>query len=220
MLILNGSVALEADSFTSNRNLQTVICADHIQYSEASFADGNNVTIYEPKTAPHSGALSNNCVFLPYSFAEGTLYIDGDAEMDVYSLLDLMAVMCGYFDDIHAVHFESYSSLDMPFYIYDKKAGDYVLSESNTLNGVNFSVKVSGENDWEPITFNEFCELAADNDLGIFHLVIDTENEEEIQESAFQIMLNNIQNGMKKVLKWIVGLLNQLFNILSKFKTN
>ena len=78
------------------------------------------------------------------------------------------------------------------------------------------------------------CRYAEDRDVDdvrLFHLVSDLEVGEDpgedtgeqpgeepeegvVQENAFQIMAQ----AVRKVLKWIVGLLNYMFNILSKFK--
>ena len=217
-LILNTDLALDADAFAENDTLQTVICSGTVQFDAATFADDSEISVYEPKSVPHTGTMPESCAVLPYHFDSGTLYIEGDAEMDMYGLLDLMTVMCSYYDEIRFVHFNAYTSLGTPFYVYDVGEKDYVIAENNTLNDVSFSIKVSGENEWETITFNEFCALAAENEVGTFHLVADLETGEEVKDSAFKIMLNNVQIGIKKVLKWIVGLLNYMFNLLSKFK--
>ena len=235
MLILNGAVSLDTAAFAQNENLQTVICADAVHYAGPCFADGSDVTVYEPKNATHTGTLSADVSVLPYFFADGTIYIEGNVAMDVYSLLDLMAIMCSYYDGVHFARFNSYTSLDVPFYVYDKSVKEYVPVEDNTLTGVSFSVKIPDGKEWVTITFNEFCELAASNRLDTFHLVSDLEVGEEpgeqpgddpgeapggqpedgaVQENAFQIL----EQALRKVLKWIVGLLNYMFNILSKFK--
>lgn len=232
ILILQGPIELTADAFSLNGNVDTVICADTVQVNETSFAEDTPITVYEPKLSPHAGDPPENCTVLPYSFSENTLYIEGTAQMDTYDLLDLMTIMCSYYNDVHFAHFDSYTSLDVPFYVYDKSVKEYVPAENNTLTGVSFSVKIPDGKDWITITFNEFCELAASNRLGEFHLVSDLEvgddpgedpgeqpgaqpEEGAVQENAFQIMAQ----AVRKVLKWIVGLLNYMFNILSKFKT-
>lgn len=219
-LILNGNETLAAGAFSTNETIDTVICSKTVRFSENAFHEASAIDVYELKNAPHNGSLSALCNVMPYSFSDGTLYIEGSTEMDIYALLDLMAVMCGYFDDLRFVRFNSYTSMDVPFYVYSEKESDYVLADNNTLHDVSFSVKISGQEGWQTITFNEFCALAGSHELGTFHLVAEVESGENVQESAFQIMMNNIQIGIKKVLKWIVGLLNYLFNILSKFKTS
>lgn len=219
-LILNGIETIAAGAFSTNETIDTVICSKTVRFSENAFHEASAIDVYELKNAPHNGSLSALCNVMPYSFSDGTLYIEGSTEMDIYALLDLMAVMCGYFDDLRFVRFNSYTSMDVPFYVYSEKESDYVLADNNTLHDVSFSVKISGQEGWQTITFNEFCALAGSHELGTFHLVAEVESGENVQESAFQIMMNNIQIGIKKVLKWIVGLLNYLFNILSKFKTS
>ncbi len=231
LLILNGPVALSDSAFAGNDALQTVICADAVQVGTDAFASGAVISFYEPLKKPHTGTLPKDVDVVPYAFADGTLSFDGSVEMDTYDLLDLMAVMCGYYNDIRFARFDSYTSLDVPFYVYDKSVKEYVPVENNTLTGVSFSVKIQDGEDWITITFNEFCNLAASNRLGTFHLVSDLEVGEEpiddpgaepgdqpeegaVQENAFQIMAQ----AVRKVLKWIVGLLNYMFNILSKFK--
>lgn len=217
-LILDGDMSLASGAFASNDALETVICAGTVQFAEGVFPESCNISVYEPKDAPHTGTLPSNCTLHPYSFSEGTLYIEGDVEMDMYALLDLMTVMCGYYENIQFVRFDAYTSLDVPFYVYDKSEETYVIAENDTLNGVRFSVKLPGDEGWESITFNEFCSLAAAQEIGNFRLAADLETGEEVQESTFKIMLNTVQHALKAALKWIVGLLNYLFDILSKFK--
>lgn len=217
-LILNGPIELEADAFSENRALKTVICADSVRFDAASFATEGGIAVYESKDSPHTGALPASCVTFPYSFSDGTLFVDGGVEMDTYDLLDLMTVMCGYYDDVRYVHFNSYTSLDVPFYVYDQTKQTYDMAEDDTLKDVGFSVKISGDEDWEPITFNEFCALAGNGELGTFHLVADLQTGEKVKENAFKIMMDRLESGIQKVLKWIVGLLNYMFNILSRFR--
>ena len=225
MLILRGQVELEENAFAQNENIRTVICADSVRFSETSFAPDAAITVYEPKALPHSGELPSNCAVLPYSFTEGTLYIEGAAQMDTYGLLDLMAVMCGYYSGVGYVRFDSYTSLDAPFYVYDKSVKEYVPAENNTLTGVRFSVKVPAGQDWDTVSFNEFCDLAASGGISTFRLVADLEigedpgedpgegpSEGDVQENVFQI----VERAVKKVLRWITTLLNKLFGVFSK----
>ncbi len=221
MLILQGPTELKAEAFAFNSGIDTVICANTVQFDSTSFSPDIEIAVYEPKSLAHSGDLPTNCTVLPYSFSEDTLYIEGAVQMDTYALLDLMAVMCNYYDDIRFVRFDSYTSLDVPFYVYDKGAKAYVPAENNTLTGVSFSVKVSEDEEWLTITFNEFCDLGASNRLGTFRLVADLEVgeeggdqgvEEPVQESVFQI----VEQAVRKVLKWITTLINKLFSIFSK----
>ena len=126
--------------------------------------------------------------------------------------------MSGRYTPIRFVKFTSYTSLDVPFYLFNKADGSYIPVEENTLAGVRFSVKIPGETDWENITFNEFCALADSQDLRNFRLVADIETGEEIKDSDFEIRDENpFTVVIKRVLKWITSLLNKLFSIFSKF---
>lgn len=217
ILVINSPTVLENGAFEGNENLQTVICSETANLSGNPFAAGTDVALYEAKSKPHTGTLPANCQTLPYSFSDGTLHVEGDAAMDTYGLLDLMAVMCGYYEDINYVKFRSYTSLDIPFYVFNAEQKQYVALEENTLNGVSFSIKIFGEEDWETVTFNYFCAHAQDHDLGSFRLVAQTENGEDVQESSFRI-IDQIQTFIKRALKWIVSLLNFMFKVLSSFR--
>lgn len=218
ILVANGPTVLENGAFAENENLQTVICSETVSLSGDPFAAGADIALYEAKNKPHTGDLPAGCQALPYSFSDGTLHVDGDAAMDTYGLLDFMAVMCGYYDEINYVKFRSYTSLDVPFYVFDATKQKYVELEDSTLKGVSFSVKIYGEEDWETVTFNYFCEHAQDEDLGSFHLVTKIETGEDVQENSFRIILDQIRSSIRHALKWIVSLLNFMFKILSSFR--
>ena len=117
-LIVNDETTLKDGALEGNADLQTVICSAPVHIEGNPFAGAADILFYEPKAIPHTGALPTGCAALPYSFSDGTLLIEGAVEMDTYDLLDLMAVMCGYFDDVRYVKFNSYTSLDLPFYIF------------------------------------------------------------------------------------------------------
>ena len=219
MVILNGSIRLEDGAFSANEALSTVICATAVQTASGAFSAETDIVLYEPKAAPHNGDLPENVNVIPYSFADDTLTFDGSVAMDTYGLLDLMAVMCNYYAPIRYISFLSYTSLDVPFYVFNKTEDAYVQAENNTLEGVRFSVKVSGEEDWETITFNEFCTLADTHEISRFRLVADIETGEEVQEHDYEIKEEQtIVVIIKRVLKWITTLLNKLFSVFSKMK--
>ena len=216
-LILNGPISLEANAFAANGSLDTVICASSAELDADAFAADAAISFFEPKAAPHTGTAAKNVNVIPYSFADATLTFEGGAAMDTDGLLELMAVMCGYYEPVRFVCFSSYTSLDAPFYVYNKTAGDYVPAENNTLSGVRFSVKVPGEKDWETVTFNDFCILAQEDALGTFRLVADIETGEDVQDNDYEITEEQPPESVfKRVLKWLVGLLNKLFSIFSK----
>ena len=219
ILILNGPVTLAAGAFASNEALRTVVCSDAVQTAADAFASDAAISLYEPKAKPHTGALPAGCAVLPYFFADGTLRIEGSVEMDMYALLDLMTVMCGYFDGIHSVRFDSYTSLDLPFYVYDPARGTYVTRHSATLEGASFGVGLPDGSGWRAASFNELCALAAEHELGTFCLTVDTETEEEIKDTQMEIRAPGIQSTIQRVLKWIVGLMNFMFNLLSKLRS-
>lgn len=217
MLIMDGPIHLESGAFSANSAIATVICSDAVQTAADTFSADTAIAFYEPKSAPHTGKLPGNVDVIRYSFADGTLTFDGRVTMDTYGLLDLMAVMCNYFDSIRFVSFLSYTSLDVPFYVYNKTEGTYVPAENNTLEGVKFSVKITGDKDWQTITFNEFCVLADTNELGRFRLVADIVTGEDVQDNDFEIKEEEPQESfIKRVLKWITTLLNKLFSVFSK----
>ena len=215
MLILNGNVRLDDGAFSANEDLTTVICKQSVQTASDAFSAETDIAFYEPKATPHTGTLYGNVNVIPYSFAEDTLTFDGSVSMDTYGLLDLMAVMCGYYEPIRFISFTSYTSLDVPFYVF--KVDSFVPADNNKLEGVRFSVKISGEEDWETITFNEFCALADTHEIGRFRLIADIETGEEVQDHDYEIKEEqSIVVIIKRVLKWITTLLNKLFSIFSK----
>lgn len=217
IVILNGDVTLHEAAFSDSAWISSVICKTAVEIEENAFQTNEGFRFYENETYPHTGNLPEKCDYLPYSFADDTLSIAGNVEMDAYDLLDLMTVMCSYYDDIRYVRFDSYTAIGFPFYVYDKGEDTYVLAEDNMLKGVRFSVKIEGEEDWETITFNDFCALAAEKEITSFHLVADLETGEDVQETSMSLV-DRIQTVIKRVLKWMTSLLNTLFKLLSIFK--
>lgn len=217
IVILNGDIVLHRDAFADSAWISSVICKTEVELEENAFRTDEGFRFYENKTYPHIGNLPEECDCLQYSFEDDTLNVAGNVEMNAYDLLDLMTVMCSYYDDIQYVRFDSYTAVGFPFYVYDTKKDTYVLAEDNTLHGVRFSVKISAEEDWETITFNDFCALVAEKEITSFHLVADLETGEEVQETSMSL-IDRIQSTIKRVLKWMTTLLNTLFKLLSIFK--
>lgn len=217
IVILNGDIVLHRDAFADSAWISSVICKTAVELEENAFRTDEGFRFYENKAYPHIGNLPEECDCLQYSFEDDTLNVAGNVEMNAYDLLDLMTVMCSYYDDIQYVRFDSYTAVGFPFYVYDTKKDTYVLAEDNTLKGVRFSVKISAEEDWETITFNDFCALVAEKEITSFHLVADLETGEEVQETSMSL-IDRIQSTIKRVLKWMTTLLNTLFKLLSIFK--
>lgn len=217
IVILNGEITLHRDAFADSEWISSVICKTTVELEENTFRTEEGFRFYENEAHPHIGDLPDGCNLLPYSFADDTLSVAGNVEMNAYDLLDLMTVMCSYYDNVRYVRFDSYTASGFPFYVYDKREDAYVLAEDNTLRGVRFSVKIFGEEDWETITFNEFCVLAAEKEISSFRLVADLETGEDVQETSMSL-IDRIQTTIKRVLKWMTTLLNTLFKLLSIFK--
>ena len=217
IVILNGEITLHEGAFANSTLISSVICKSTVELEENAFRTDGGFRFYENEAYPHVGNLPEECDCLPYSFSDDTLSIAGNVQMNAYDLLDLMTVMCSYYDNIRYVRFESYTANGFPFYVYDKGEDTYVLAEDNTLRGVRFSVKISEDEDWETITFNDFCALAAEKEITSFHLVADLETGEEVQETSMSLV-DRIQTVIKRVLKWMTSLLNTLFKLLSIFK--
>ncbi|MBR5409104.1 MAG: leucine-rich repeat domain-containing protein [Clostridia bacterium] len=217
ILILRNQVALDSDAFETNGSLTMVICAESVQMAADTFSGDTSILFFESKTKPHTGISANNINVIPYSYADDTLTFDGRVAMDTYGLLDLMAVMCGFYEPIRFISFTSYMSLDVPFYVYNKTQDAFVPAENNTLEGVRFSVKISDGKEWTNISFNDFCALAETQELNTFRLVADMETGEEIQDNDFEITEEEPKESIiKRVLKWITSLLNKLFSFFSK----
>ena len=214
-VVIGGDSGLESGAFASNGALRTVICSGSLRAEDGAFADDAEFSLYEEKTRPHAGTLPALCNVLPYSFAGGVLTVSGSVRMDTYDLLDLMTVMCGMYDDIRAVRFDAYTSEDLSFYTYNAQTGRYTLSHEKTLSGVSFSVAVASGDEWARITFNEFCALAAEKELESFRLVTETEGEETYRDTDMTL-IERIQDGLRRVLKWVVGLLNKIFRFFAK----
>ena len=217
IVILNGDIILHSDAFSDSPRISSVICKTAVEIEEDAFRADEGFRFYENEAVPHTGILPEGCNCLPYSFADDTLSVAGNVEMNAYDLLDLMTVMCSYYDNVRYVCFDSYMAIGFSFYVYDQGKDTYVLAKDNTLRGVRFSVKISGEEDWETITFNDFCALAAEKEITSFHLVADLESGEEVQETSMSL-IERIQTTIKRVLKWMTALLNRLFKLLSIFK--
>ena len=195
-----------------------MICRGGVAVEDEAFAGTAAFSLYEEKTRPHSGSLPDACRVIPYSFADGTLYIEGSVTMDAYALFDLMTVMCGFYDDIRAVRFDSYTSEDLSFYVFNESTGRYSLSSEDTLTGAEFSVMViNGADEWENVTFNELCSLVAAGETDSFRLVTVTSENEEIKDTDMTL-IERVQEGIQRVLKWMVGLLNKIFQFFAKLK--
>lgn len=212
MLVCNGDTHFETESLANLSALTTVICCGNARFGDNAFAADAKGNIYflgessVPDTLPDGGSSHS------VTFADGTLRISGSVALDYYTFLDTISVFCSVYDNVNEVHFDGFTSGSIYFRHINESTGKEEVIRGETLTDTAFRVSVSTGSGEEFISFNELCRRAGEGTLKEFRLAVVSEEYEDMEENIIQLL----ERQLMRALKWIVGLLNAIFNLFTK----
>ncbi len=217
-VILEGNTVLQNNSFPDSFQLSTVIVKDNVTINGNPFApDIFYINIFRPDSANLTyESLAQGVSDYSYSYSGSNVNVSGNVTLNTYEFFDLMAVLCGDFENIETVSFDSFISTDLIFYTYDSTTGQKTMIPDSVIADAVFSVEVLVDGVVEKVTFNEFCDMAAEGSLDEFYLITASETVGEIEDTEMEI--NSLSDIIEYALKWIVSLLNKLFSLFSKLR--
>lgn len=217
-VILEGNTVLQNNSFPDSFQLSTVIVKDNVTINGNPFApDIFYINIFRPDSANLTyESLAQGVSDYSYSYSGSNVNVSGNVTLNTYEFFDLMAVLCGDFENIETVSFDSFTSADLIFYTYDSTTGKKTMIPDSVIADAVFSVEVLVDGATEKVSFNEFCDMAAEGSLDEFYLITASETVGEIEDTEMEI--NSLSDIIEYALKWIVSLLNKLFSLFSKLR--
>lgn len=212
MLIVNGDTEFGTGALADMSSLRSVICMGTPVFDADAFSPAAEADIYEIGAAEAVGAFPEGVVRHTCTFEDGTLRVSGSVAPDYYTFLDIISVFCSEYDDIEVVTFDGFTSGDIYFRHINATTGKEEIIHGETLSNAAFRVSVSTENGEEYISFNELCRRAGDGSLKEFHLTVISDEYEDMEENIIQLL----EKRLLRALKWVVGLLNAIFNLFTR----
>lgn len=217
-VIFEGDTIVQNNSFPDSFQLSTVIIKKSAALNGNPFSpDIYYVNIFKNNVASLTYEnLPDGVSVHTYSYADSNVNVSDAVTLNTYEFFDLMAVLCDEFENITTVSFDSFTSADLVFYTYDNDTGEKTIIPDSVIADAKFSIEISVDGVIETVSFNEFCEMAADGTLDEFYLVTQSEAVGEIEDTEMEI--KSFSDVIEYALKWIVSLLNKLFSLFSKLR--
>ena len=137
------SVALAANAFSNCPELEAVLFFGDAAIDAAAFdTDASIVQIYRPQSATFSFTPDDGKTHtVPFSFADGTLHLNGSVTWDGYQFLDTMTAFCLHFDPIDVVTCTDFTFNGLSLYSVNEK-GDSAPIPDNHLTDAELQVQV------------------------------------------------------------------------------
>ncbi|MBQ6020358.1 MAG: leucine-rich repeat domain-containing protein [Clostridia bacterium] len=202
-------VAVAAGAFTGCEKLGTVVAFDDITFEDGALPEG--AVVY----APAGAEIVYRGTAVRFSLADGVLTLEGEINADAYTFLDLVAVLCDRLGTVNKLAVSSLHLDGVEFYYKDENGRKRRVEDDTLVNGTVTAGVTAADGEDRELTFNELCAGVADGTLTGFYFSTATEEHGENIDTPVEISLaERIREGIQRVLKAIVTLLNRLFRFL------
>lgn len=197
------SVRLSSSAFSGCYSLATVVSFCDSNFSGRAFADTENEIMYFSEVSKTKPTLEDVVQFRQ----TGTIVrFDSSVAMTAYEFFNLVVVMCDSLDDVYELRFAEFTAED---FVIERLDETGAVEEINSFTDSGFIAKVYNDNDeLEQISFNELCELAANDELFMFKLVVKDANDEEAgsadvqaDENIFMYIFRALITFFNKILR-------------------
>lgn len=212
-VVATGVESIGSTAFSGCTSLDTFITfADALEIAADSFDSSENLTVFVKDTTKVTAPATLNII--TFSIADGTLSFSGEYKSDLYYLFDLIAVMCSYYDDVQYLFFDSFEAVsdDEGHIYYYTENGQREEFDGTKASNVKFSVEAfDSEGELRKFSFNELCTAVANDEISNFFIII--EDADGLDKGDIEMSLvDHIHQGLTRILKAIVNLLNKLFS--------
>ena len=206
MLEINGqSVKIDDRAFTGCDSLSTVIAFTDIEASNSVFDVDTEIFLERSKRNLGS------CKAITFDYLDKKLTFYGDVSLSGEEFLNIIAVMCGNYDeDIEIVAFNgTFSTVGFSFWRWTNKSEFEGKYETQIVNA-EFKAAVSlNLEEYETISFDTMYEKILSGKESNFYLVIEDEEGNDYQEEEVSILKNIYQRvlkAFKALIDWLVKL--------------
>lgn len=216
VIVMTDSIEFDENAFSNCPQLETVIIFGDSNCPSSSFDScASTVRVFQSSSANHQFSQSNekiNCV--PFAFDGSCLSFGGSVSLDPYEFLDSLAAFGMKFENIQKIKFSSLTFEGMKIYYISNGATLKQISQ-NTLTDCEIYPSINGDEDGA-ITFNDLVSGISDGSITNFYLVTTDGNYDEVLDPEINIV-EQIREFIERALRWIVNLLNKLFNLIKRF---
>ncbi len=204
--LLGDDVTLEENAFDNCGTLRSVIAKGRVTCGAGSFDAVPNV--FSPYPV-------NGMAGIIYSFDSGTLSLSNTSEttaaVNVYDLMDMIAVLSEDFGMIDAVAFYRINIEEVSYRSHNHGA----TPPDSSTKTVTVTLEIAGDDgEFAPASFNDLnARIAAAEGNVTFRFVYD-DGEESVEDSPVVVRENPILNAIRKALAGIASVLSKLFRLI------
>lgn len=209
-LIVSGAdVQISDSAFANCPGLETVIFFGGADFDPSAFEDcSDNIRIFANDLYAHTSAEG----VIPFVFSDGVLDFQGEVKLNRYEFFDTVAAFCLEYDNIGKLKFERLTFEDIGLYYYPDEESEPVLIEGNTLDEGEITVYITADGENKEISFNALIAGIEDESITNFSLAATDKTHGQTKDTVFNI----IKKAVLRALKWVVGLMNKVFNLIGK----
>ncbi|MCM1544079.1 MAG: leucine-rich repeat domain-containing protein [Ruminococcus sp.] len=214
VIIDTDSITIDSNSFVNCPNLKNVIIFGNSNLEITPFVScSENIQLFENTEYTHTTASTNqNVNIIPFQYDGSALTFTKAAKFSSYEFFDSMAAFSLRYENIEKIKFTELAFENMPIYYVPTGGASLKQIEDNTLKNGEVYPSLNGD---DPISFNELIIGMSDGSITHFYLITSDENHSNILDTEIKIS-DTIREVIARAIRWVVTLLNKLFNIVSK----
>lgn len=208
-----GTAVFSDGAFSGFSSLKTIVSFSDILITENAFDGGISPTVFcEAERSCRSPFTAS-----VFSYSEGTVsFSEAELSFTDYDFFDLLIAICHIYGDkiVDALYFPDIETVGFAF------DDDYMINNNGILYDKYADVKIAPMVSYdgltfERISFNEFCRLAANEDVVLLKMVILDETEPDDEPDGVFVSFGEI---MVQVFRTIATLFNKILKALFGLK--
>lgn len=208
-----GTAVFSDGAFSGFSSLKTIVSFSDILITENAFDGGISPTVFcEAERSSRSPFTAS-----VFSYSEGTVsFSEAELSFTDYDFFDLLIAICHIYGDkiVDALYFPYIETVGFAF------DDDYMINNNGILYDKYADVKIAPMVSYdgltfERISFNEFCSLAANEDVVLLKMVILDETEPDDEPDGVFVSFSEI---MVQVFRTIATLFNKILKALFGLK--
>lgn len=212
-IILNGTdIALEENACTGLVSLKTVVSFADTSLEDGALGGVGEYNLFIEEGRNYEGSRRE----MRFSFSDGTVsFISPSLSLCDYDFLDLITAVCyGYRNSTVSVI--EFSFLEAVGFAFDS---DFIIEEDEEVRTVYENIRIVPQvsydaEQFEQISFNEFCENAANGEWVLLRLVtLDDSTDAPDEETSIQVTFSEVMNY---ILQAIIGFFNKILQLFKK----
>ena len=217
VVISSPGITAAPGAFEGCEALQTLIVLGEGTVPENAFVNcSEDILFFGTEGAAPPERADGALGYIPVSYADGVLRYGGTTVQDAYSFFDVLSVFCDYYGEIRELSAADLALTDVPFYAWDAASGTRSRIGGH-LKDCTIYPQIEAGGETRRVTFNELCAGIADGSVSSFYLTtVNDGGRQEVQDTPIRIV-DRIKDGIQRILRAIVTLLNKLFRLIKSF---